>query len=49
MNTCLSNELLFGRGKGTFETTDGHSSLGYLPTQGGQLIIDVFSMDNAIK
>ncbi|HZA63115.1 MAG TPA: hypothetical protein VE573_09610 [Nitrososphaeraceae archaeon] len=32
MNTCSSNELLFGRGKGTFETTDGHSSLGYLPT-----------------
>jgi hypothetical protein len=25
MNNCLSNDLLFGRGKGTFETTDGHS------------------------
>ena len=25
MNTYLSDELLSGRGKGTFETTDGHS------------------------
>jgi hypothetical protein len=25
MNTYLSDELLLGRGKGTFETTDGHN------------------------
>jgi hypothetical protein len=25
MNTYLSDELLLGRGKGTFETTNGHS------------------------